>query len=279
LGPDTANTAAAGSPPRRLYVYNGGFLTQSRTRRILTLAGYDIRIGRPGPGDAVGVWGQSPTSPRGEAIASRTDTPLIRIEDAFLRSLRTGRDGDPALGLHIDKRGLHFDPATPSDLELILRDAPLDDTTLLDRARHAMAWMQSAHLSKYNAFDPALPVPDPGYVLVIDQTRNDASVKASGADLNTFREMLYYAQTEHPSARILIKTHPETAAGHRSGYFTQADCTDRITLIDAPLSPHRLFEGAIAVYTVSSQMGFEALLAGHKPVVFGQPFYLSLIHI
>jgi len=34
-----------------------------------------------------------------------------------------------------------------------------------------------------------------------------------------------------------------------------------------------LLEGAVAVYVVSSQMGFEAIIAGHKPVVFGQPFY------
>src|SRR5690606_16945538 len=29
----------------------------------------------------------------------------------------------------------------------------------------------------------------------------------------------------------------------------------------------------IAVYTVSSQLGFEAILAGHRPQVFGRPFY------
>jgi len=32
-------------------------------------------------------------------------------------------------------------------------------------------------------------------------------------------------------------------------------------------------EGAVAVYTVSSQLGFEAIFAGHKPRVFGAPFY------
>ncbi len=29
----------------------------------------------------------------------------------------------------------------------------------------------------------------------------------------------------------------------------------------------------MGVYTVSSQLGFEAIFAGHKPRVFGQPFY------
>ncbi|MEJ6397787.1 capsular polysaccharide biosynthesis protein [Yoonia sp. 208BN28-4] len=273
--PPFGTDAAAKETSRRLYVYNGGFLTKRRIRRILTLAGYNISVGKPSDDDLVGVWGQSPTSPRGESVAAKTNTPVVRVEDAFLRSVLTGRDGDDPIGLHIDTRGVHFDPATRSDLETILIEDPLDDAALLTRAKAAMARLQKAHLSKYNAFDPTIPAPDAGYVLVIDQTRGDASVKASGADLNTFREMLFYAQDEHPGARIIIKTHPETTAGHRQGYFTQADCTDRISLNDDALSPYALFDGAIAVYTVSSQMGFEAILTGHKPVVFGQPFYMG----
>lgn len=263
------------APRQNLYVYNGGFLTEGRIRRILDLAGYDIRIGAPSDGDLVGVWGHSPTAPRGEAVAARRDASVVRIEDSFLRSVGLGRDGHAPIGLNIDRRGVHFDPSVPSDLEVLIIENPLDDTALLNRAKAGIATLRTAHLSKYNAFDPALPVPEPGYVLVIDQTRKDASIKASGADSNTFREMLFYAQTEYPGAQIIIKTHPETVAGHRDGYFTQADVSDRITLCDAPLSPWALMEGAIAVYTVSSQMGFEAILAGHKPVVFGQPFYMG----
>ncbi len=260
---------------QNLYVYNGGFLTEGRVRRILDLAGFDIRLGSPAADDLIGVWGHSPTAPRGEAVAARKNTPILRVEDSFLRSVGLGRDGDPPLSLNIDRRGVHFDPATPSDLEVILTEHPLDNTALLNRAKAGMAQLQKHHLSKYNSFDPALPVPDPGYVLVIDQTRKDASVKASGADSNTFREMLFYAQTEHPAARIIIKTHPETAAGHRTGYFGADDASDRISVCDAPVSPWALIEGAIAVYTVSSQLGFEAIIAGHRPVVFGQPFYIG----
>ena len=261
--------------PRNLYVYNGGFLTQGRVRRILALAGWRVTLGAPGPEDAIGVWGHSPTAPRGEGVAARKGSQLIRVEDSFLRSVRTGRDGDAPIGLNIDTSGVHFDPATVSDLERILTEEPLDNTALLDRARDGIAAMRRLHLSKYTAFDPDLPVPEPGYVLVIDQTRKDASVRASGCDLNSFRELLFLAQTEHPGARIVIKTHPETAAGHREGYYTAADTTDRISLCDAPVSPWHLMEGAVAIYTVSSQLGFEAILAGHKPVVLGQPFYMG----
>ncbi len=260
---------------QNLYVYNGGLLTKGRVRRIVELAGYDIQIGTPEEGALVGVWGQSPTAPRGEAMAAIKGAPILRIEDSFLRSVRLGRDGDPPIGLNIDNRGVHFDPKTRSDLEIILTENPLDNTALLNRARAGIETLKSGHLSKYNTFDPAIPAPEPGYVLVIDQTRKDASIKASGADSNTFREMLFYAQTEHPTAQIIIKTHPETMVGHREGYFKQKDASERISFSDPNISPWALMDGAIAVYTVSSQMGFEAIMAGHKPVVFGQPFYMG----
>lgn len=270
-----SKAAAEDTLLRRLYIYNGGFLTQSRIRRIMTLAGYDITLGKPGEDDLVGVWGNSPTAHRGEAVAAWTTAGIVRVEDTFLRSVLPGRDGAPPHGLHIDTKGVHFDPSTRSDLEILLAEHPLDDFALLSRAKAAIQSLQDLHLSKYNAFDLTTPPPEAGYVLVIDQTKDDAAVKASKADSNTFREMLYYAQTEHPNARIIVKTHPETTAGHRKGYFSQADCVGRVILDRTPRSPYALFEGAIAVYTVSSQMGFEAILSGHRPVVFGQPFYIG----
>ncbi len=268
---ESENTA--GGERSRLFVYNGGFLSQSRLRRILSLAGYDIRLGLPQPDDLVGVWGNSPTAHRGMGIAQKRDVPVLRVEDAFLRSLHPGRSGEAPMGLLLDRSGLHFDPSVPSDLETLLATHPLDDTALLDRARGAIARIRELHLSKYSAFDLDLTPPDPGYVLVIDQTQGDAAVTASNGDYARFREMLVIAQEENPGARILIKSHPETTAGHRKGYFSDQDLSHRISILDSPISPWSLLEGAIGVYTLSSQMGFEAILAGHKPRVFGQPFY------
>ena len=259
-------------PGRRLCVYSGGFLSP-RLRRILTLSGWRVTTGLPRAGDAVAVWGRSPRAWRGEAVAARAGVPILRIEDAFLRSLRPGRTGEPPLGLLIDRRGVHFDSRAPSDLEQMLACAPLDDPGRLSRARHATLRLQRAHLTKYSALDPRLAVPGPGYVLVVDQTRGDASIRFGGASDLTFRRMLEAARDEHPNAQVVIKSHPETALGLRPGHFGAADRDDRTRIVDAPVSPWRLIDGAAAVYTVSSQLGFESILAGHTPRVFGQPFY------
>ena len=242
-------------------------------RARLRGAGYAVRSGLPGPGDLVAVWGASPTAWRGSAIAARRGARVVRIEDAFLRSIRPGRAGAPPLGLLIDHAGAHFDPAQASDLETLLATHPLDDTALLDRARDGMARLRAAELSKYSGFDPEAPLPDPGYVLVIDQTAGDAAVRASRGDRNSFLEMLFEAREAHPGARIVIKTHPESQQGYRAGHFRETDLGPGICFCDAPVSPWQLLEGAIAVHAFSSQIGFEAILAGHRPVIHGQPFY------
>lgn len=265
--------AAAGEAPRRLSYFNAGFLRQPRLRRIMALAGHPLVPLRRPDVAGVAVWGRSPYAARGEAVAAAHGLPLFRLEDAFLRSIRPGRSGEPPLGLLIDDLGVHFDAASPSRLEQILGHHPLDDSNLLRRARAGMGRVRASHLSKYNNFDPTHPAPPAGYVLVVDQTRGDASIRHGGASEVTFAEMLVAAKLDHPTARILIKTHPETLAGHRPGHFGPVDCDARTTLFADPCSPHDLLDGAIAVYTVSSQLGFEAILAGHRPQVFGQPFY------
>ena len=113
---------AADGTPRRLFVFNGGFLRQARLRRILTLAGWAPTLGLPGAGDHVGIWGASPTAWRGRAVARHRGARLVTVEDAFLRSVLPGRArgavaGRGPLGLLIDARGLHFDPDRPSLIE------------------------------------------------------------------------------------------------------------------------------------------------------------------
>ena len=257
---------------QRLCVYSGGFLTEGRLKRILDLAGWSVTTGVPGENDWVGLWGRTRTAWRGEAVASWKDAPVLTVEDAFLRSVHPNRlRKSSPVGLALDKTGVHFDGTAPSDLETLLATHPLDDTALLNRARHAIDSLKHWHLGKYSATDPTIEPPPPGYVVVIDQTEGDAALM--GAGRAEFREMLNYAAEENPGAPIYVKTHPETVGGARAGLFEEAQGIDRVKFLTEPISPWTLFDGAIGVYTHSSTLGFEAIFAGHKPRVFGQPFY------
>lgn len=180
------------------------------------------------------------------------------------------------MSLISDRQGIYFEPDRPNDLRDILQAGPVLDGAQIQAAADGIAFLRDAHLSKYNDFDLAVPdLPDP-FVLVVDQTYGDASIKGAGADAGVFQQMLDAALAEHPDATILIKTHPETLARKRRGYFDIGDQSERVVLFTKPVSPWILLERARAVYCVSSQMGMEAIFAGHRPVVFGTAFYCGL---
>ncbi len=76
-----------------------------------------------------------------------------------------------------------------------------------------------------------------------------------------------------PRPASWLKVHPETQLGLRPGHYGPETAAGRISLLADPVAPQTLLEGAIAVYTATSQLGFEAVLVGHRPHVFGTPFY------
>lgn len=229
----------------------------------------------------VGIWGASPTAWRGLAVARRTGAGVLRVEDAFLRSVLPARvAGDRSaprgwrrlarrapVGLVADPFGLHFDPAQPCLFEhLIQTEAPQ-----AARARAGIALLRAAGISKYNNHLPGAALPPDGCVLVVDQTRGDASLMGAGREV--FLRMLNAARAENPGAPIVVRSHPETTAGLRPGHLTRADLRPGEALHDAPADPWRLLARAARVYAVSSQLGYEAMLAGHRPRLFGLPFH------
>ena len=173
----------------------------------------------------------------------------------------------------IDRTGIYFDASAPSDLENILNYEALDDPALRERAELALACLKRAGLSQTNTFDPSATIDESDYVLVVDQPKGGASIRAGGADDATFARMLAAARAENPDRLILIKPHPDVVARRGTGHFSRQDLDADMRFLTRYPSPWQVLEKAHKVYCVTSLMGFEAILAGHRPRVFGKPFY------
>lgn len=224
--------------------------------------------------DAVLAWGRKPSAEVAERFAFSQRLPLLRIEDGFLRSVGLGHQAPP-LSLVVDDLGIYYDASRPSRLEhQISAD---HDAQQLERARRLRhAWVQ-ARVSKYNAAREMLPPEgrDGSYVLVVDQTAGDSSIAYGLADGGSFARMFEAALDEHPEKRLLLKVHPDVVSGRKRGHFSSLTPGQaaRVSLLASAAHPCAVLEAASAVYVVSSQMGFEALL-WDKPVrCFGMPFY------
>lgn len=225
---------------------------------------------RHAPLTALLGWGRKPSSRTAEALAEARDLPLWRCEDGFLRSLGLGAE-DPPWSVVVDDLGIYYDATAPSRLEaLIPRPLSPRERERAEALRHL--WTRE-RVSKYNRARETPPPPQP-YVLVVDQTRGDLSIRWGMAEEQSFQRMLAAALDNHPDCRVLLKIHPDVAAGRKRGYLDAvAPRGDRLEIRTDGGHPAALLEGARAVYVVTSQLGFEALLWGRPVYCFGMPFY------
>lgn len=217
-------------------------------------------------------WGRKPSGRRAERFAAFYGMSHLLLEDGFIRSLGLG-NGAPAYSLVLDDLGIYYDPRSASRLEeWILASQSPEMTKRGEQLRQL--WCEE-RVSKYNdSRDSLQPPPDP-YILVVDQTWNDLSVRCCGADSRTFSRMIEAALDENPHATVVLKVHPEVINGRKRGYCNIETWRHekRIRILTDPVHPASLLEHAQSVYTVSSQVGFEALLWKRRVRVFGMPFY------
>lgn len=223
---------------------------------------------------AVLLWGREAggSAEMAAGYARKNHLPLLHLEDGFLRSLAPG--GTP-LSLIVDEAGLYYDAAVPSDLENILNSRGWETPELLDKAELALKALLAGDLSRYNYAPPApaglLGDGSRPRIVIVDQPQGDPMVTLGRAGPADFQNMLETALTKHPGADFFIKVHPEVIAGLKPGYFRPHDKSPRF--ISENYSPLSLLAQADAVYTVSSQMGFEALMLNKPVYCFGLPFY------
>jgi capsular polysaccharide export protein len=239
----------------------------------------DARIDyRPGwlrsPTGADGVlgWGFKGKALRAVSAAQRWGVPYVAVEDGFLRSIALG-DLDAPLSVVVDDLGIYYDAQRPSRLERMIASAKTDAERTRG-ARIAAAW-RAGRLSKYN-HAREVPPPVPGdFVLAVDQTFGDASIERGLASPSSFARMLEAALDEHPHLPVVLKVHPDVIAGRKRAHFGALSpaTAARVTLLAGDAHPPALLERATAVFVVTSQMGFEALIWGRPVRAFGMPFY------
>jgi capsular polysaccharide export protein len=234
------------------------------------------RLQRLGPDVAFVVWGQR--EPDGlRALAQAHAIPIWRMEDGFLRSVGLGTDFRVPMSLVIDRRGIYFDPRQSSDLEHILEHDTFSQSEL-ERAAALRQAIVRAGLSKYN-FAPShseFPRAEPGrkVVLVPGQVEDDASIASGTHDVTTNAALLRAVRANDPTAFIVYKPHPDVLTGHRRLGTVDAEAAARLAdavVTDVPL--HQCIEAADAVHTMTSLVGFEALLRKKPVFCYGQPFY------
>lgn len=195
------------------------------------------------------------------------------IEDGFVRSVGLGANCVPPLSITVDRRGVHFDPAQPSDLEMLIEQGGFAPSVLA-RAEALVSRIVREGLSKYGRGGAALARPAGArrHVLVTGQVEDDRSVQC-GAGGRTNLDLLVAARAAEPDAYLIYKPHPDVEAGHRKGAIDDAVALAHADHIERTAPISALLDMVDALHVLTSLAGFEALLRGKQVVTHGVPFY------
>jgi capsular polysaccharide export protein len=224
------------------------------------------------------VWGFK-YPPLLKRFCRRCGIRFFHVEDGFVRSVSLGAHRSPPASIIIDSRTMHYDAQNPSDLELTLQTYDFaTERPLMERAEKCIHMLLDLGVSKYNLgkrvdLDTRLGPKTKRRVLVIGQVETDASIARGCNRPFTNNDLVRLAASENPDAQIIYKPHPEVLHGTRTGVSNPADVADLCDILDEDIGPAEALEGVDHVYTITSLMGFEALLRGIPVTCVGLPFY------
>ncbi|RKR04247.1 capsular polysaccharide export protein [Kushneria sinocarnis] len=224
------------------------------------------------------VWGSRALDdyPGAEKLHQKNSYQIVRLEDAFIRSVGLGAHLIRPISWVLDEKGLYYDARTPSALENILQHHVFSESDIR-RAAQLRQRLIETNITKYNVGSRVWRAPDrvSPIILVPGQVESDASIRFGAQTISRNMDLLKSVRAAHPQGYILYKPHPDVLAQLRAqGMDEEAaihHCDELVT--DAPMA--ELLDVVDEVHVMTSLAGFEGLLRGKKVVTYGQPFYAS----
>lgn len=210
---------------------------------------------------------------------SLADPPsIIRVADGFLRSVGLRGSLTPPHSLILDPDGFYYDPARPSRLEKILAEFDFNENQeLVARAAELIKAIVANNLSKYNRIGSRhlnFKVPQGRrIVLVPGQAESSQSLKLGSPKICTNADLLAEVRGKCPEAFIIYKPHPEVEKGERLGHVPKEIAARFADQVASEVDLAALWPHVEEVHTMTSLVGFEALIRGVETHTYGGPFY------
>lgn len=233
---------------------------------------------------------------------------VIRIEDGFIRSNGLGCKYFYPYSWVFDPIGIYFDPQKPSLLECILCTIPEFRTSekninankqykkIINEAKELQSYIIKNNITKYSqnnlrnttiselssekgkrkflidGNDYSISK-DRKIILVPGQVEDDASILRGGFGYTSL-SLLQEIKGNNPNAFIIYKIHPDVLSGLRDGEkniealskLSDCICSDNVSVIE-------LINFADEIHTITSLVGFDALIRNKKVFTYGLPFY------
>ncbi|XEC95261.1 capsular polysaccharide biosynthesis protein [Paenibacillus tarimensis] len=225
--------------------------------------------------DKLLVWGCKEKKNFSYQLQQR-EMQLWRIEDGFYRSVGLGSNFHTPWSIIIDKLGIYFNPRSENDLETLLNSRVFSNSDIIEAGK---IWntIIEFNLTKYNTDDScALSIElmkDQKVIFIPGQVENDASIIMGCNDVKSIEELIEIVRFNNPDAYIIYKPHPDVVSKNRNGLIKNNNILKLCNKIEITSSSIDCINVADEVHTLTSQVGFEALLRRKEVYTYGGPFY------
>ena len=171
--------------------------------------------------------------------------------------------------------GIYYDPSKESRIERILNNQ-IFDNHIISEAEILINQIIKSRISKYNIGNNInFEIPKSSYektILVVGQVDDDASIRLGGYRMNNAK-LLEEVKKRKKNSYIIYKSHPDVNCGNRKGLLSYKFLDEFCNLSLKNVNISSLISLVDEVHTITSLVGFEALLQSKKVVTYGLPFY------
>ncbi|RQW87472.1 MAG: hypothetical protein EHM79_07725 [Geobacter sp.] len=223
-------------------------------------------------------FGRARTGIIAQDLANYLNVHYRLVEYGLISSMHLPSEKQYNFSLILDDRGIFYDTTRPSLIEEILfNNESIRSEFTKTRSKKLIRMIVDNNITKYNN-SPDITLPEKSSskkrILVVDQTANDNSIIYGQCSRYSFKDMLDEALQDY-NAEVILKLHPETAAGAKGGNFDLAEISadPRILVISQQCNIISLIKQVDEVFVMTSGVGLEALLVGKPVTSFGVPFY------
>ncbi len=216
------------------------------------------------------VWGRRPEIPQHSRASA------VRVEDGFIRSKGLGAAFNFPYSWVLDGTGIYFDSQASSDLEQLFNQGFA--AAELAEARVLIEVLREKRLTKYNLAGESVSLAaDLTYgrkvILVPGQVEADASIVFGSPEVKSNIELLRRVRAAEPAAFLIFKAHPDLVAGARHGSVLPDGFAEASDLAVTEGNVLDWLAVCDEVHTMTSTVGFEALIRQVPVVTYGLPFY------
>ena len=226
------------------------------------------------------TWGkkQLPYLMQGYLYFNKT-VKIISVEDGFLRSHEVGVLHTRPASISIDDVGIYFDSTKESRIENLINNFDFDNKNyLLKRAENCITLIKDTGLSKY--YDSVSVFKDMVFkrtgnysILVVGQVEDDASIAFGKSNIKTNLDLIKQAKKDYPEADLYFRSHPDYLRNNIDVTPKISKIREMCVVLGKEVPLNQALDVVDHIYTITSLIGFEALIKGKKVTTVGAPFY------